>query len=354
MKRLSKFSIILACLLFVACGTEPKKTDEQSDKAINAEEENAEMESEPSRELLKKAKRFFTVLPEAEPFGSPITRLGKKLFYEKALSISGELSCNSCHFLDKYGVDNEPTSPGHDNRRGRRNSPTVYNAYFHISQFWDGRAADLKEQAMGPILDPVEMGMPDSVRAVESINELKEYLAFFEEAFPNHETPITYNNIAEAIGEFEKTLSTPAPFDDFLNGDLSALDQDQKDGLELFIKTGCTTCHMGGGLGGNMYQKFGLVKEPYWEYTGSEQQDKGRFDATGNEADKYFFKVPSLRNITKTAPYFHDGSIVDLGKAIDIMAETQLGKKLNEEEIQSIISFLESLTGKIPEHALQS
>lgn len=347
MKKLSKLALLFAFLFAVACGTDQKKTDAQS--------EDQELTSnEKDEELLKSAKRFFAVLPEAEPFGSPITRLGKQLYFETALSINGELSCNSCHFVDRYGVDNEPTSPGHDGTRGNRNSPTVYNAYFHISQFWDGRAADLQEQAMGPILDPVEMGMPDSGHAVKNIKEIEEYLAFFEEVFPDQEDPITYYNITKAIGEFEKTLSTPAPFDNFMEGDLSALDDEQKAGLELFIKTGCTTCHTGGGLGGNMYQKFGLVKAPYWEYTNSQRQDKGRFDATENDIDMYFFKVPSLRNVAKTGPYFHDGSIADLGEAISIMAEVQLGVELEENEVQSIIKFLESLTGDIPEHALES
>lgn len=348
MKTFLKLALLSTFLFVFACGTEQNKSDSQD------EDQETSTVNKKDEELLASAKRFFTVLPEAEPFGSPITQLGKKLYFETALSVNNTLSCNSCHFVDKYGVDNEPTSPGHDGTRGNRNSPTVYNAYFHLSQFWDGRAADLQEQAMGPILDPVEMGMPDSGQAVENIKEIEEYLAFFEEVFPNQEDPITYYNITNAIGEFEKTLSTPAPFDDFMEGDLTALNEEQKEGLELFIKTGCTTCHTGGGLGGNMYQKFGLVKEPYWEYTNSERQDKGRFDATGNELDMYFFKVPSLRNIAKTAPYFHDGSITDLGEAVAIMANVQLGIELEESEVKSIVKFLESLTGEIPEHALES
>lgn len=341
--KLRKFSGILAAtIILTACNGESKTEEKSEDnKASRAD-----------LALHKEATSFFQTLPEPKPFGSAITQLGKKLYYENALSVNGKLSCNSCHLLDNFGVDNEPTSPGHNDIRGERNSPTVYNAYFHIAQFWDGRAADLKEQAAGPVLNPVEMGMPDSNAAVSSIKKIKDYVKYFKIAFPKEENPITYDNITEAIGEFEKTLATPAPFDDYLEGDLTALNDNQKKGLSLFIEKGCITCHMGGGLGGSMYQKFGLVKGPYWEYTGSELQDKGRESFTGNEADRYFFKVPSLRNVAKTAPYFHDGSVEDLGEAIKIMSVTQLGKELTNEEVNSIKAFLKSLTGEIPEHAL--
>lgn len=340
----STLFLFTTALFLVACGGAEKKSKEGKKESTKTEKEDLS--------LHKNATSIFQTLPEPEPFGSAKTRLGKKLYYEHALSINGKLSCNSCHLLDNFGVDNEPTSPGHNDVRGERNSPSVYNAYFHIAQFWDGRAADLKEQAAGPVLNPVEMGMPDSNSAVDNIKKIKEYVKMFKIAFPKEENPITYDNITEAIGEFEKTLATPAPFDEYIEGDLAALNDEQKKGLELFIETGCTTCHMDGGLGGTMYQKFGLVKGPYWEYTGSERQDKGREEFTANEADRYFFKVPSLRNVTETEPYFHDGSVDDLGEAIKIMAVTQLGKELKKEEVESIRAFLESLRGEIPEHAL--
>ena len=310
--------------------------------------------SEEEQALLKKAQAYFKVLPEAKSFDRPIAQLGKKLYYENALSVSNKMSCNTCHQLDKYGVDNQPTSLGHDDvSRGDRNSPTVYNAYFHFAQFWDGRAADLKEQAMGPVLNPVEMGMPDSNQARESIKKIAEYKALFEEAFPNEEQPITFENIAEAIAEFEHTLRAPSKFDTYLEGDITALTSDEQKGLETFINSGCITCHNGAGLGGSMYQKFGLVKNPYWDYTGSERHDQGRFEVTGKETDKQFFKVAALRDVTKTAPYFHDGSVASLNDAVKIMAQTQLGRDLSDEEITSIVTFLDALTGEIPEHALQ-
>lgn len=304
--------------------------------------------------LLKKAQAYFKPLPEARSFDTPKAKLGKKLYFETALSVNGKMSCNSCHLTDNYGVDNEATSPGHENKRGDRNSPTVYNAYFHIAQFWDGRAADLTEQAKGPILNPVEMGIPNEETAVKNIKAIAEYADLFKTVYTDQNDPITYNNIADAIAEFEHTLRTPAPFDAYLEGDETALNTDELAGLEVFINTGCITCHTGAGLGGHMYQKFGLVKGPYWEYTNSTLHDEGRFVVTQKEFDKNVFKVPALRNVAKTAPYFHDGSVASLNEAVQIMAVTQLGKELTEQEITSIVTFLDTLTGEIPAHALQN
>lgn len=301
--------------------------------------------------LYKRALTIFQELPKPGDPTTPKAVLGKKLYFETALSINNKLSCNSCHMLDKFGVDNLPTSPGHEGKLGERNSPTVYNASFHIAQFWDGRAADLTEQAKGPILNPVEMGMPDEKTAVTRIKAIPEYAPLFSAAFPNEKEAVNYQNIATAIAAFESTLTTPAPFDAFLAGNQSALSQEQKQGLDLFINKACITCHMGPGLGGNMYQKFGLVKGPYWDYTHSTRQDRGRAEVTKNEGDAYFFKVPSLRNVAKTAPYFHDGSVGTLQEAVSIMANTQLGQELSPDEISAIVAFLEALTGEIPEHA---
>jgi len=264
------------------------------------------------------------------------------------------MSCNSCHMLNNFGVDNEPTSPGHDKKtRGERNSPSVYNAYFHVAQFWDGRAADLTEQAKGPVLNPIEMGMPGEAEVTALLQNSEEYQRLFAEAFPNAENPVSFNNMAVAIAEFEKTLRTPAPFDAYVQGDETALTEQQERGLETFIKVGCTTCHTGPGLGAQIYQKFGLFKGPYWEYTGSEKVDSGRVKVTGSGMDKFSFKVPALRNVAETYPYFHDGSVEDLSEAIRIMGITQLGKELSDEEIEEIEAFLQSLTGEIPAHALQ-
>lgn len=302
--------------------------------------------------LWKTASNIFKPLPPMEvDLESPLFKLGEKLYHETALSANYQMSCNTCHQVDNYGVDNEPTSPSFDKKaRGERNSPSSYHASLHIAQFWDGRAADLVEQAKGPILNPVEMGLKNEKEAVARIKAIPEYKALFEAAFPGEKDPITYHNIAVAIAEYEKSLMTPSPFDEYLKGNYAALDAKQREGLKTFIETGCITCHTGVNLGGHMYQKFGLVKGPYWEYTGSERQDVGRYAVTKNEADMYVFKVPSLRNVEKTWPYFHDGSVADLSKAVRIMATTQLGRDLSNEQTDAIVAFLRSLTGEIPKH----
>lgn len=344
MKNINLAWTALFTAILVGCGGSPESNPDAGSKEKAPEQKE--------NKLLKKAQAYFKVLPEAESFDRPIAQLGKKLYYETALSFSGEMSCNSCHMLDKYGVDNEPTSPGHKGERGERNSPSVYNAYFHIAQFWDGRAEDLKAQAAGPILNPVEMGVADSNVAVKNIEAIQDYIGLFEKAFPNEEQPISYSNITGAIAEFEKTLRTPSKFDDYLAGNAEALNAEELKGMETFINSGCITCHMGPGLGGQMYQKFGLVNGPYWEYTGSERQDEGRFTVTGKESDKQFFKVAALRNVAKTAPYFHDGSVESLDEAVKIMGTTQLGRDLSDEDVSSIVVFLNTLTGEIPPYAL--
>jgi cytochrome c peroxidase len=296
--------------------------------------------------LRSRASAVLGQLPEAAPRkGEKLTDeridLGRRLYYETQLSLAGDLSCNSCHDLAKYGVDGQPTSPGHKGQLGGRNSPTVYNAALHFTQFWDGRAADVEEQAKGPVLNPIEMAMPDEKTVVQRLKKDATYGDAFKAAFPDDADPITYDNMAKAIGAFERRLITPSPFDAFLAGDDAALTEVQLAGLETYLDTGCTTCHNGALLGGSMYQKLGLVK-PY------EDADKGRAEVTGNDADLQMFKVPSLRNIDKTGPYFHNGQVASLDEAIRLMATHQLGKELSKEEVASISAFLSSLTGEIP------
>ena len=293
---------------------------------------------------------LFSVLPDAavsasNPITEEKTSLGKKLFLDPMLSKSGDISCNSCHDLKTFGVDNKPTSPGHEGQLGTRNSPTVYNAALHTTQFWDGRAKDVEEQALGPILNPVEMAMPSGEEVIAKLKAHKDYVADFIRVFPGEADPINYDNVGKAIGSFERTLMTPGRFDTYIKGDKKALSPQEKAGLRVFVETGCTTCHMGPALGGLMLQKLGLVK-PY------KTEDLGRYEVTKSEADKYFFKVPGLRNIEKTGPYLHDGSITDLNQMIVIMADYQLGRKLSEEQVAAIRAFLGSLTGEIPERAL--
>jgi cytochrome c peroxidase len=298
-----------------------------------------------SREAVQqRAKALFGVLPaEAPSEANPITdakiELGRQLYFDPRISINGKISCNSCHLLDKFGVDNEATSPGHEGKRGARNSPTVYNAAFHFAQFWDGRAADVEEQAQGPVLNPVEMGMPDAAFVLKVLHSIPGYQPLFANAFPGEQDPISYDNFGRAIGAFERRLTTPSPFDAFLGGNLDALSAEQVAGLAKFIETGCPTCHMGPTVGGLMFQKLGAVN-PY------ETADTGRQEVTKKESDKYLFKVPSLRNSAETGPWFHDGSVPTLDEAIRLMAWHQLGKKLEPADVASIAAFLGSLTGK--------
>lgn len=286
--------------------------------------------------------------PNVAIFGLPIKKsaiknpklveLGKKLYLDPILSVNDKISCNSCHQLDNFGVDGEATSPGHDGSRGGRNSPTVYNAYKHVAQFWDGRAKDVEEQALGPILNPIEMGMASEEEVVKKLKSSDEYPKLFQEAFGD-ENGLTYKNIGVAIGAFERTLDTPSRFDKYLAGDKSSLTADEKKGLQQFIDSGCIACHNGTYLGGMMYQKLGLV-HPY-----PDNKDLGRYEVTKNEADKEVFKVPSLRNVTKTGPYFHDGSVETIEEAVKLMAYHQLGKELTSDEVTSIVTFLKTLEG---------
>jgi cytochrome c peroxidase len=291
-------------------------------------------------------KASFSPLPEnaatvEQPTTSDRVALGKSLYFDTRLSKNNTMSCNSCHNLATFGVDNEPTSPGHEGKRGGRNSPSVFNAALHTAQFWDGRAKDVEAQALGPILNPIEMGMESEAKVVERLKADPATVAAFGKAFPGETDPVTYPNIGKAIGAFERTLITPSRFDAYLKGDEKALSAAEVSGAKLFVETGCTACHMGSTLGGQVYQKLGLVKE-------YETKDLGRFEVTKNDADKKFFKVPSLRNVAKTGPYFHDGSIATLEKAVSIMGEYQLGKKLTDEQVASIVTFLGSLTGTPP------
>jgi cytochrome c peroxidase len=289
----------------------------------------------------------FETLPEVvEPTAYTMTEeivdLGRLLFYEDRLSISQEISCNSCHLLDKYGVDQIRFSIGHEGNLVGRNSPTVYNAALHIAQFWDGRAADLEEQAKGPILDAGEMGMPNPEYVEFILQTIPGYVELFEATFPGDPNPINYDNVGNAIGAFERRLFTPDRFDAFLEGDDAALTDREKAGLNLFLDVGCASCHNGPALGGTMYAKLGQFKD-YPDLV-----DVGRYDVTGLDADRYSFKVPSLRNIAETAPYLHDGSIGSLSEMVRIMAEYQLGRELTQTQIADIVAFLQALTGEIP------
>lgn len=288
------------------------------------------------RKLQAKAGDYFVHLsPEDKSIPKARISLGKKLYFETRLSKSGTISCNSCHNLERYGVDNEATSPGHDGTRGTRNSPTTLNAHKHFKQFWDGRAKDVEEQALGPLLNPIEHGIASEAQALRVIST-DEYINMFRSAFPGKQS-FTFKNLGRAIGAFERTLNSRSPFDDYLEGDIRALSKKQRVGLSTFIKVGCTSCHSGELLGGDSFQKLGLV-------AAYSTEDKGLYEITGKKKDLYKFKVPSLRNVEKTYPYFHDGSVKDLKSAISLMGRHQLGKELSEREVYYINEFLKSLT----------
>lgn len=292
------------------------------------------------------ALKGYAPLPDIAAAREPITdekvALGRMLYFDARLSKSQQVSCNSCHGLQSFGVDNQPTSSGHKGQKGNRNSPTVYNAAIQFVQFWDGRAPDVEEQAKGPVLNPVEMAMPSEQAVVAVLKSMPEYVTAFQKAFPNEKDPVTYNNMGYAIGAFERKLVTPARWDRFLKGDETALTAEEKAGFNTFARSGCPTCHAGSLLGGNMYQKLGAAKS--WP----DASDPGRLKVTNNEADRMMFKVPSLRNIEKTGPYFHDGKVTSLNEAIVKMADYQVGTKLSDTDVQSIMAWMSSLTGDIP------
>lgn len=268
--------------------------------------------------------------------------LGRMLYYETRISANGKMSCNTCHVLDKYGQDNLPFSPGHEGKLGGRSSPSTYNAALHVAQFWDGRAPSVEEQAKGPVLNPIEMGMPSADHVVKVLKSIPGYVEAFKAAFPGESEPVNYDNFGKAVGAFERKLVTPSRWDEYLKGKKDALTAAEQKGFETFAKAGCVTCHNGPAVGGAMYQKLGLIKS--WP----ELKDAGRFEATKQESDKHFFKVPSLRNITETGPYLHDGSVKSLEDMVKKMGEFQLGKALSDEEVASIVTFLKSLKGEIP------
>ena len=288
---------------------------------------------------------LFEPLPATapEPADNPGTEarvdLGHMLFFEPKLSRSGTIACNTCHVVGAAGVDHRAVAMGEGARTGPRNSPTVFNAAFLQSQFWDGRAPTLEEQAKGPIQAHVEMDLTPE-EAVERLRATG-YAPYFSEAFPGEDEPLTFDNLARAIAAFERTLITPgSPFDRYLEGETDALTPEQREGLQLFQNAGCVGCHHGPLLGGNGFAAFSHVE-------GSE--DVGRAGVTEQEADQYVFRIAPLRNVAVTHPYFHDGSAETLEEAITIMGQSQLRRTFTDEERASLVAFLESLTGEFPQ-----
>jgi len=284
-------------------------------------------------------------IPAAKVSNPAMVDLGKKLFFDIRLSKSGFISCNSCHNLSMGGTDNLKTSIGHNWNQGPINAPTVLNACMNVAQFWDGRAKDLQAQAGGPIANPGEMASNHAL-AVEVLQSIPGYVAEFKKVFGNDK--VTIEQVTKAIATFEETLVTPnARFDKWLQGDAKALTADELAGYKLFRDSGCVACHNGPAVGGNSFQKMGVVA-PYKAKSPAE----GRVAVTGKEADRFNFKVPTLRNVELTYPYFHDGAATTLTEAVDTMGRIQLGKKFSTDENAKIVAFLKTLTGDQPNFKL--
>ncbi|MCB9615613.1 MAG: cytochrome-c peroxidase [Sandaracinus sp.] len=328
-----------ARLLFVALAlTAACDCNESTDESASTTPTPAEPAPEPLAAL------------EAPEVNMDKVYLGRRLFHDPILSGDGTISCATCHSLDHAGAEPRRSSNGIRGQVGPINSPTVLNAHFNFVQFWDGRAANLQEQAGGPVENPLEMGttFPEAIERVKTD-------AWYVERFASiygGEDPINKENITDALAEYERYLVTPSPFDAYLAGNQEAISEQARRGHATFKEVGCASCHMGVNVGGTMYQKMGVVQN-YFEARGGEltEADMGRFNVTQAESDRHFFKVPTLRNVALTAPYFHDGSIEALDEAVRVMGRVQLGRDLEDNQVADIVAFLQSLNGELPEHA---
>lgn len=330
-RQLAKMLIVFLVALFAMSSRVSSRTDET---------------------LLTRARQKLEPLPTKPPElpGNPSSavkiELGKMLFFDPRLSSSWMFSCNSCHNLGMGGIDGQETSIGHGWQKGRRNSPTVFNAVLHSMQFWDGRAKTLREQVKGPMQAPIEMNNTPE-RVVQTLKSMPGYVERFSAAFPGEPDAVTFNNVAMAIEVFEATLLTPnSRFDQFLKGDEQALNDQEKRGLSLFLAKDCVSCHKGVNIGGASFHKFGVARKPSPEVRPPD--DKGLILLTGAALDEYVFRAPTLRNVELTAPYFHSGRIWDLRQAVATMAAVQLDAKLKDQEIDDLTAFLKTLTGQVP------
>lgn len=292
-------------------------------------------------------------LPRAEDLADgddDRVRLGERLFHERMLSRDNSISCASCHHLDKGGADGLARSLGVDGAGGEVNTPTVFNVRYNFAHFWDGRAASLEVQVAGPIHNPVEMAS-SWAEVIAKLSARSDYRQAFALAYPQG---ITAESISDAIARFERTLVTPdAPFDRYLRGDSSALDADEREGYARFKRLGCASCHQGINVGGNLFQRFGLLGDYFADRGDITDADLGRFSVTGDEADRHVFKVPGLRNVALTAPYFHDAGAETLEDAVLIMGQYQLGRRLSSEDVRLLVAFLHTLSGRYPGNEAQ-
>ena len=328
------------CILTTLVAACSSGGDRPANVVAQGPEVNAPSGEEINPRLLR---RFRPVATEAAPpRASPEkVALGRRLFFETRLSRNHQISCNSCHPLDRYGADGLPTSIGIEARHGARNAPSVYNAASHFVQFWDGRSPTVETQATMPILSELEMGMRDETAVVAALQAIPDYVQDFSTTYPGEAAPITMAHIGESIGAFERGLITTSRWDDFLAGHPDALTPLERHGLRVFLDAGCMVCHTGPQVGGTMFERVGVV-EPW-----PNQRDPGRAGVTSSPADRMVFKVPSLKNVAMTAPYFHDGSADTLEVAIQMMGRHQLGMELSESEVTAIAAWMRAMTGAI-------
>jgi cytochrome c peroxidase len=301
--------------------------------------------------LLKQAQEIFKPLPADMgtpdfPITTPRVELGRMLFFDPRFTVDGNMSCATCHQPALYGADGLPRSIGVRQRPHPRNAPTILNSALSITH-WRGDRESVEDQVIKAMTSPITFGQPDEKAVLARLGAIAGYVPHFKAAFPGPADPMTAQNMAKAIGAYERTLVTPSPFDAYLAGNVDALSPMARAGLAKFIDTGCVACHEGVGVGGAMYRKFGVL-EDYWHATGSQTIDKGRVDVTKDPNDLHVFRVPSLRNVAMTAPYFHDGSVATLPDAVRVMARVQLGVALSEADTGDIVAFLKSLTGAPP------
>ncbi len=343
--RFVRHCLISIVLLLAGCGGE--SADPAPETPPEEPEEEVVEAPRPLREVV--GEDTFEALPSDQDLDAAKVLLGRGLFHDRRLSGDESVSCSTCHMLSHGGAEPRATSVGIQGQVGPINSPTVLNAEHNFRQFWDGRAADLLEQAAGPVTNPIEMGGEWST-ILERLRDDDELVSQMQASYGDD--PVTQANVLDAIVQFERSLSTPSDFDRWLNGADDALDEQEQRGLRAFVEVGCTTCHRGRNVGGTMYQKMGLVHD-YFERRGGRvtEADLGRFNVTEEASDRHVFKVPTLRNVAQTGPYFHDGSETELAGAVRTMAYVQLGRELDDAQTADIVAFLEALSGDLPEGA---
>ncbi len=328
-----KLPISFLCLLIVAACFSPQDATQENTNSSVQSEEFFDSSAGPIRPI-----------PQNIKLDPVRVALGKALFHDKRLSKDNSISCASCHSLDKGGTDNLPFSIGINGAVGGINAPTVLNSGFNFVQFWDGRSKTLEEQAAGPVHNPIEMGS----NWTEVITKLSSDTWVVDQFNTLYSDGMTGINMQHAIATYERALITPnSPFDKYFLGDETAMTDEAIEGYFLFKDYGCVSCHQGINIGGNMYQRLGVMDDYFKDRGNLTKEDYGRFNVTGRESDKYKFKVPSLRNVSLTAPYFHDGSAKTLHDAVRVMTRYQLGKPVNEKHVHFLVAFLESLTGEL-------